>query len=210
MSNLRKNFIKNLMLVLLIILAIFIQIGVSSEKVSAGISKEVLRLHVVANSDSKEDQEVKYKVRDEIIKYMQTISSDCKTKEEAINVLNESLASVAEISKNVLKENGFNYDVKVEIGNFSFPTKTYGDVALPAGDYDALKVTLGKGEGQNWWCVMFPPLCFVDVSSGIVPEESKEILKDNLDEEEYDVIVVDDNEVNVKFKIVELIGKLKI
>ena len=109
------------------------------------------------------------------------------------------------IAQNVVKENGYDYEVNVEIGNFSFPTKTYGDISFPAGFYDALKVEIGKAEGQNWWCVMFPPLCFVDVSSGVVPEESKENLEANLGDEEYSII--SDSEENgltsIKFKIIE-------
>ena len=108
-------------------------------------------------------------------------------------------------------DNGYDYDVDIEIGNFSFPTKTYGDISIPAGQYDALRVKIGKAEGQNWWCVMFPPLCFVNVSSGIVPAESKKILENELDDEEYSIISETENkEVKFKFKIIELLQNTNI
>ena len=115
------------------------------------------------------------------------------------------------LPKKTIIENGYDYNVEVEIGNFSFPTKTYGDISLPAGFYDALRVKIGKAEGQNWWCVMFPPLCFVDISSGIVPTESKENLKENLDSEEYTLISDNESEdIKLKFKIVEMLQNIGI
>ena len=107
-------------------------------------------------------------------------------------------------------KNGFNYDVAVRIGNFSFPTKNYGDISLPAGFYDAIRVEIGKSEGQNWWCVLFPPLCFVDVTSGVVPEESKQIMQENLSFEEYSLISENNAEMNFKFKIVEFFKNISI
>ena len=107
--------------------------------------------------------------------------------------------------KTYIKKNGYNYNVNVQVGKADFPTKYYGDITLPAGTYDALKVQIGDAKGQNWWCVMFPPLCFVDVSTGIVPDNSKQELKQSLDDEEYALISkTDDNEISFKFKIVEL------
>ena len=95
-------------------------------------------------------------------------------KEEVIEIAREHSNDFSRIAKDVIDRNGFNYDVKISIGNFPFPTKHYGDISLPSGFYDALKVEIGEAKGQNWWCVMFPPLCFVDVSSGVVPDHSKQ------------------------------------
>ena len=100
--------------------------------------------------------------------------------------------------------------INISIGNFPFPTKSYGDISLPAGYYDALKVEIGEAKGKNWWCVMFPSLCFVDVSNGIVPEESKEELQSTLLDEEYKLISSQDSEYKFKFKIVELFENTKI
>lgn len=193
--------------VILILLSLFILISAISyvDAVSNNIADSVFRLHVIANSDSKEDQELKLKVRDELLSYMNIISKDSTSKQEAMQIANEHKEEFTQIAEKVIKENGYNYTVNVQIGKADFPTKYYGDITLPAGTYDALKVQIGEAKGQNWWCVMFPPLCFVDVSTGIVPDNSKQELKQNLDNEEYDLISkTDNNEISFKFKIVEL------
>ena len=114
--------------------------------------------------------------------------------------------NIGKISKNFQKiaektliENGYYYSVKINIDNFYFPTKNYGDISLPAGLYDALRVEIGEAKGQNWWCVMFPSLCFIDISSGVVDNEAKDNLEENLDKESYTVIS-DAKKPNVKFK----------
>ncbi len=193
--------------VILILLSLFILISAISyvDAVSNNIADSVFRLHIIANSDSKEDQELKLKVRDELLSYMNIISKDSTSKQEAMQIANEHKEEFTQIAKKVIKENGYNYTVNVQIGKADFPTKYYGDITLPAGTYDALKVQIGEAKGQNWWCVMFPPLCFVDVSTGIVPDNSKQELKQSLDNEEYDLISkTDNNEISFKFKIVEL------
>lgn len=193
--------------VILILLSIFILISAISyvDAVSNNIADSVFRLHVIANSDSKEDQELKLKVRDELLSYMNIISEDSASKQEAMQIANEHKEEFTQIAEKVIKENGYNYTVNVQVGKADFPTKYYGDITLPAGTYDALKVQIGEAKGQNWWCVMFPPLCFVDVSTGIVPDNSKQELKQSLDDEEYDLISkTNDNEISFKFKIVEL------
>ncbi len=193
--------------VILILLSLFILISAISyvDAVSNNIADSVFRLHVIANSNSKEDQELKLKVRDELLSYMNIISKDSTSKQEAMQIANEHKEEFTQIAEKVIKENGYNYTVNVQIGKADFPTKYYGDITLPAGTYDALKVQIGEAKGQNWWCVMFPPLCFVDVSTGIVPDNSKQELKQSLDNEEYDLISkTDDNEISFKFKIVEL------
>lgn len=205
-----KNFKRFLILFALFTIYILFSLVSYSNAVTADISNSVFRLHVIANSNSDEDQALKYKVRDALIEYMNSIAKDASTKEEAIKIVEENKDSFYNIAKEVVNDNGFNYDVNIKIGNFSFPTKTYGDISLPAGFYDALKVEIGKANGKNWWCVMFPSLCFVDVSEGIVPDESKEDLQSNLQEEEYNLISSDDLEFQVKFKLVELFENAKI
>lgn len=193
-------------LILIFLLFLYITISAISyvNAVSNNISDSVFRLHVIANSDSEEDQNLKYKVRDNLIEYMNTLCSTAKTKEEAISIANMHLNDFTKIAEDTIKENGFSYPVKVEIGNFSFPTKNYGDVSIPAGYYDALRVNIGNSKGQNWWCVMFPPLCFVNISTGIVPDESKQLLKEELDDEEFSIITnKDDNNINFKFALIE-------
>ena len=172
--------------------------------VSTDISDSVFRLHVIANSNSDEDQALKYKVRDNLLNYMNNICKDCSSKEEAIIIVTEHQDEFKQVALETIKNEGYSYDVKIEIGNFEFPTKQYGDISLPAGFYDALKVEIGKAKGKNWWCVMFPSLCFVDVSSGIVPEESKEDLQNVLSDEEYAIISDNSNpDIKLKFKLLE-------
>ena len=140
---------------------------------------------------------------------MNTICNNTISKEEAITIASNHLEDFQKIAEQTILENKYNYPVKVQIGNFDFPTKTYGDISLPAGTYDALRVEIGEAKGQNWWCVMFPPLCFIDVSSGVVPEESKEILKENMSEEDF-ALISDNNshsDITFKFKLLEFFGK---
>ena len=198
---------------ILILLSLFILISAISyvDAVSNNIADSVFRLHIVANSDSKEDQELKLKVRDELLSYMNIISKDSTSKQEAMQMVNEHKEEFIQIAEKVIKENGYNYTVNVQVEKADFPTKYYGDITLPAGTYDALKVQIGEAKGQNWWCVMFPPLCFVDVSTGIVPDNSKQELKQSLDDEEYDLISkTNDNEISFKFKIIELFQNWKL
>ncbi len=200
-------------IILLILLAAFIIVSAYSyvSAVSYDIADSVFRLHVIANSDSAEDQALKYKVRDSLLNYMNSLVTSTTSKDEAMEIVTNNIDNFKNIAKATIKENGYNYSVNITVGKHSFPTKYYGDVSLPAGIYDALRVEIGSASGQNWWCVMFPPLCFVDISSGIVPEESKESLKNNLNDEAYDLITVDDSSsMNFKFKIVELIENIKI
>ena len=205
-----KNLKRFLIILILFITYILLSIFSYSNAVSEDVQNSVFRLHVIANSDSKEDQDLKYLVRDELIEYMNSISENISSKEDAIKLVEENKEEFYSIAKKVIYDNGFNYGVNIEIGNFSFPTKTYGDISLPAGFYDALKVEIGEGKGQNWWCVMFPSLCFVDVSNGIVPEESKENLQYSMQEEDYNLISSDTLEFKLKFKLVELFENAKI
>lgn len=205
-----KNFKKYFIIFILLFLYVMLYSFSYANNVVSDLSNILFRLHVIANSNSKEDQNLKYLVRDELISYMNTLCSNISSKEQAIAIANEHLDDFQKIANDVISQNGFNYSAKVQIGNFAFPTKTYGDISLPAGYYDALKVELGKAEGKNWWCVMFPSLCFVDINNGIVPEESKEELQSSLLEEDYNLISSNNSEYKLKFKIVELFENSKI
>lgn len=202
-----QNKKKTKIIILLIILfAIYIYFSAYSyvKAVSSGLSNNVFRLHIIANSNSVDDQNLKYLTRDALIEYMNTICESCSSKEEVISIAKEHLHDFKKIAEKIIKDNGYSYPVQVEIGNFEFPTKTYGDISFPSGYYDALKVKIGQSSGKNWWCVMFPPLCFVNPSTGILSSESKETLKQNLSNEEYLIISNSDkNEYNFKFKIIE-------
>ena len=206
--NKKEIFIKNLLIILLLFITFFIANAYSyASNVSTELSENIFRLHILANSDSDEDQALKLKVRDQIIEYMKTLSNGIADKETVIKLSKEHKTDFIEIAENVIRENGYNYPVNIEIGNFYFPTKYYGNISLPAGNYDALKIEIGDAKGQNWWCSLFPPLCFVGVSSGVVDSEGEEYLKENLSEEEFKLISSSSNEVEFKFKIVEIINE---
>lgn len=209
----QKTRVKSIfILLMLLILYIFVSAFFYVEAVSEDISNSVFRLHVIANSDEKEDQDLKYKVRDSVLEYMNSIVKDCSSKEEIIKLVEKHKQDFYNVAKKVIKENGYNYDVNIYIGKFDFPTKQYGDISFPAGNYDSLRIQIGKAKGKNWWCVMFPPLCFVDVTSGVVPDESKEIIKDSLTSEEYNIINNSNTRADIKFKfsIIEAFEGLKI
>ena len=200
-------------LILIILLGIYIFISAISyvSAVSEQLENSIFRLHVIANSDSEEDQNLKYIVRNKLIEYMNEISADAENKKEAMQIANEHSDNFYKIAKQTINENGYNYDVEIEFGNFLFPTKTYGDISIPAGYYDALRVKIGSAEGQNWWCVMFPPLCFVNISSGIVTDESKEVLKEELSDEEFSIISdTKSTEIKFKFKLIEFLQNTNI
>lgn len=206
-NNKLKRVFLLVSLLFIYILVFFISYATT---VTSDLSNSVFRLHVIANSNSAEDQNLKYLVRDALLKYMSSICRNVNTKEEAMEIAKNNIKKFQEIAETVIIENGYNYSVCVEIGNYSFPTKKYGDISLPAGIYDALRVKIGNASGENWWCVMFPSLCFVDVSSGYVPEVSKQNLQENLLPEEYNLISSNNINFKIKFKLIELFEKANI
>lgn len=195
---------------LIVLFSIFIFINAYNyvEAISDNLYNSVFRLHVIANSNSKEDQDLKYIVRDNIINYMNEKCKSLSSKEDVIQYSKNNLTEIKQLAEKTIHENGFNYPVTVEIGNFEFPEKNYGDISFPFGFYDALKVKIGSSSGKNWWCVMFPPLCFIDTTTGIVPETSKKTLQEALSEENYRIISERENtDITIKFKIIEFFEK---
>ena len=196
--------------ILIVLFSIFILINAYNyvEAISDNLYNSVFRLHVIANSDSKEDQNIKYIVRDNLLNYMNEKCKNLSSKDDVIQYARNNLTEIKQIAKNTIKENGYNYPVTVEIGNFEIPTKKYSDISFPEGYYDALRVKIGKANGQNWWCVMFPPLCFVDSSTGIVSDSSKQTLKETLSKENYRIISESENsDITIKFKLIEFFEK---
>lgn len=192
-----------LILSVLFTLYIFISCYFYASNSLNNIEDSVFRLHIIANSNSDKDQALKYKVRNNIISYMNKLCENASSKEETIEIAKNHINDFKQIADKTIADNNFEYTSTVEIGNYRFPTKYYGDIALPSGNYDALQIKLGNSSGKNWWCVLYPSLCFVDVSSGVVPDSSKENLKNNLPDEEYALISENSPTYNFKFKIVE-------
>lgn len=198
-------------LVIIILLVIFILSTILSysSEVFAGLQDNIFRLHILANSDSKEDQNLKLLVRDAIIQYIEEINNNSHTKEETIKNITLHLDSIEKISQKIIQENGVNYNVSLQIGKFYFPTKYYGNISLPAGTYDALKINIGEAVGQNWWCSLFPPLCFIDISSGYLKEKDSKVLEENLTDEEFMLVSSSSPDIKLKFKILEFFNEQK-
>ncbi len=173
-----------------------------SQRVMADISSSVVRLHVIANSDTNKDQELKLKVRDEIIDYLEPVLANANNVEDTKSLIKNNLGKIEEEAKKVVKKYGYTYSVTADFGNYSFPTKTYENAQFPKGRYDALKIVIGKGEGKNWWCVLYPQLCFDFSQNGTLSNESATKLKNVLTYDEFEMIT-SKSDLNFKFKIVE-------
>jgi stage II sporulation protein R len=145
-----------------------------AEGSSNAIPQESIRLRILADSDSPSDQLLKRRIRDEVIVAMNGWVTGPQTIEEARETVRAHLPELDRLVGSMVLEAGYSYPHKVELGFVPFPTKVYGDRVYPAGNYEALRITLGRGLGQNWWCVLFPPLCFVDVSIGEAPKKAKD------------------------------------
>ena len=165
-----------------------------------GISDEVFRLHILANSDSEQDQKLKLKVRDKVLLYTEDLFKNANSLEEAEKVVADNIKQICNVAYKEVHDNGYNYTVKAEITNMYFTTRYYEDYTMPSGMYDALRITIGKGEGYNWWCVMYPSICIS--AAGEKDEKAKEVL----DEAQYNI--VRNEKLEYKFKIVEIFEKI--
>lgn len=166
------------------------------------IAEKILRFHVLANSDSTKDQNLKLKVRDAIGNYLAPILEEADNLQETKDIVEEQIPEIEAVAKECIAKEGYDYFVEAEVKNVDFPVKTYGDYTFPAGEYEALEVYIGEAEGQNWWCVLYPNMCF----QGTVYEEpSKEAdaqLQEVLTTEEYQEVFTQGN-YRVEFKLLE-------
>lgn len=156
----------------------------------ADVTKEVIRFHVRANSDSEEDQALKLLVRDAILEELSPEMDGVTSKDEARTVMEANLEKIEEIGTEVMQSAGYDYEIHAYLTVEEFPIKNYGDFLFPAGEYEALRVDIGKKNGGNWWCVMYPGLCFVDTAGGVVASEGKEELQRILTPEEYEEVLI--------------------
>lgn len=176
------------------------------DAVTEGIADSIIRFHVRANSDSEEDQEVKLKVKQAVVDYIEPLLADSQSIDESRNILMEQSDNIKEVAINTLRSEGHDDSVNVYFENSYFPVKSYGDVTFPAGYYEAFRVDIGAAEGKNWWCVLYPPLCFVDAVYGVVPDESKQKLEGVLTEKEYQTVT--QKECRIKFKYLTFMNEL--
>lgn len=186
-----------------------VQIYASDPKrIQEGIADEIIRFHVIANSDSHEDQLLKYQVKDALVEALYPYLKDSKNIEESRDILISKLPFIEAIANQLIRDKGYTYSVSASISFSYFPMKVYGDYSFPPGVYEALQIRIGDAKGKNWWCVMFPPLCFVDETYSIVDEDSEEKLKYLLTEEEFESLKNDKVPVKIKLKLLEAIKKL--
>lgn len=173
-----------------------------ADSISSRITDSVVRFHVLANSDSEADQQLKLKVRDAVIEYLRQGMEDCTSREDAEKYLRGHISGINETARKVINEEGYEYDVKTELSEESYPVRYYANAVFPEGVYHSLRVIIGEGDGHNWWCVMYPPMCLSDQS---VEYTDTSLLKDTLGEEAYDVVVLSSEETvpKIKFKVVE-------
>lgn len=164
------------------------------------ISNEVFRLHIMANSDSEQDQNLKLLVRDRVLEYTQNLFENASSKEEAESLIADNITAINNVAADVISQNGYDYGVKSQIVKMHFSTRYYDSYTLPSGTYDALRITIGSGSGHNWWCVMYPSIC---ISSA---EEGEKRARDVLDSNEYDIIK--NEKYEYKFFVVELFENL--
>lgn len=186
--------IKAVALVLIVILcgAAFtrvMQVEAKANAVQEKLSGEVFRFHVIANSDSEEDQELKMKVKEAVVAYMRETLSGAENAAEAKAWAIRHKEELVRVSEEVLRAEGCSDKVTAEVVRCEFPDKTYGDITFPAGWYDALRIRIGKAQGHNWWCVLYPNLCFMDSVHAVIPKEGKDELQSVLTDEEYAMIV---------------------
>lgn len=157
-------------------------------EVQKDIAKNIIRFHVRANSDSEYDQQLKLKVKDAIVNFMQPLLANSSGIDESRQILQENLDAIITKAKEVLQQEGADNEVTAYFETSYFPMKSYGDMTFPPGEYEAFRIDIGEASGKNWWCVLYPPLCFVEATHGVLPEESKNTLKNVLTEEEYNMV----------------------
>ncbi len=204
MHYINKSRFFALVLILTLLFSLLISYAKST---GSNISDAVVRLHIIANSNSQQDQVLKLKVRDKVLQDASHILETSQSVPDALYTAKANSGLIQEIAETEIRRLGFDYPVKVSVGEYPFPTKVYGDIALPSGKYNAVRVEIGKAAGENWWCVMYPPLCFTD---GVVATDSmKKQLENNLSPADYNLITQTDSvPVEVRFRIVEIFQNL--
>lgn len=182
---------------------IYIWIAVlGNDPLQPSIASKILRFHVLANSDSPSDQKVKEKVRDAVGTYLKPLLEESDNIEETRTIVDAHMDQIVAISEETLKEQGYDYTVSAVITHTDFPEKTYGSYTFPKGNYEALEITIGKGDGKNWWCVLYPNMCFKGTVFAVEDNEAGEELREVLSPWEY-ADVFDSGDVEVRLKVLE-------
>ncbi len=179
---------------------------IRTELLQQSISEKILRFHILANSDSGEDQALKLKVRDAVGTYLAEALAEAASLEESTAIVEERITGIEQVAAAVIEEEGYQYSVDASLENCEFPEKTYGEYTFPAGEYQALRLVIGEGGGHNWWCVMYPNICFSG-SMYQVDEESGEKLQAELTNEEY-AAILHNGDYKVRFGILKFMNRM--
>lgn len=177
----------------------------SMQKLQSTLAQKIIRFHVIADNDTDESQQLKMKVKNETLKYMKTLLTGTEDLSTTRDILENNLENIKNFALDVVEKEGYEYNVSAEFENCYFPIKEYGSLIFPAGYYDALKIKLGKAEGRNWWCVMYPNLCFVEGSYAVVNDEVKETLEGMLTPDEYHMLLQGNN-TKISFKYLKFLN----
>ncbi len=196
----KSNFLAKAALILVAMGALY-TLELNSQAVE--LSDKLVRLHVVANSDSDFDQSLKLKVRDGVLEYLNLRLKDAENREEAEKIITEEFENLSYVAENVISEEGYDYNVNVSLEKEYFPTTEYDSFSLPSGEYHALRVIIGEGKGHNWWCVVFPAMC---TQTEFDEETAREL---GLTDSEVALIAEPEGGTRIKFRILELITKLR-
>jgi stage II sporulation protein R len=218
MNRMKRMTVYLCMCLLILVMSWEYQRGVSASVMTATseIPEEALRLRILANSDTPQDQWLKREIRDEVVKQITIWVKDLKDIDEARDEVQLSLEDIDSLVKEAIESRGFAYSAEVEYGEITFPSKLYGNKLYPAGQYEGLLITIGEGQGDNWWCVLFPPLCFVDFGTGEVTDSEQEAEENQKDESDPGAAAVGavnseetKSEVKVRFFLVDMFQKIK-
>ncbi|MEY8339158.1 stage II sporulation protein R [Lachnospiraceae bacterium 62-35] len=177
------------------------------EALASRLSPSVLRLHVLANSNSRQDQQLKLEVKSLLVNQISQDMKDCHSKAEMCQYLADNQESLESLAEDYIQGRGFSYQVSLTLSKDYFPEKSYGDISFPCGSYDAARFVIGKGKGHNWWCVLYPSLCFIEPTYATVPASSREKLKEAVNEEDYKKLEKRRSpSPHIRFRLLELLG----
>lgn len=193
-SHMEKYIIMLLSLLLAALVTWFLlwRSGIAAqERLQEHLAREVLRFHILANSDSDEDQALKITVRDQILDYLESEMPKALDVHETVRWIRRHMDDLEEVSRKTVAAQGYDYPVNAAVTTCWFPDRTYGDMTFPAGNYEALRIELGDAKGHNWWCVLYPGLCFMDAANAVITEEGKQKLQNVLTEDEYEQITAE-------------------
>ncbi|MFR5600835.1 MAG: stage II sporulation protein R [Lachnospiraceae bacterium] len=208
--NLKKDGFLSLICFLMALLLFGVYVRNTNEATADRIAPQILRFHVLANSDRSEDQQLKLEVRTLLLNSMYDDLGVDTTKNDTKNYVLENQTQLELLAEAYMEEKGYDYQAHIEVTEDYFPEKTYGDMTFPCGTYEAVRVTLGKGNGRNWWCVLYPPLCFTDSTYAVVPDASKETLKSLISEDDFSSLMIsggDRSRIQVEFKLAQMFSQ---